>query len=186
MISREEIASIGRFVKTHGINGELVLSLDNADWGEDVGTLFCLVLEMDGIFVPFFMQNVRGKGADSVLVKIEDVDDEKAAALLAGHEVFALGKDLDEKGFLAESGDEVGDEMVYAEDLLEFAAVTDSGVCLGNIVDVNDMTDNVLLEVEDKAGRSIYIPFVDEYIVDINEHERVVTFTLPTGFLEMQ
>ena len=73
MILQSELYPIGHVQKTHGIKGELSIFLtsdfDSLDFDY-------FVFEMDGILVPFFLQDWRFKTAETALVKLERVDDE--------------------------------------------------------------------------------------------------------------
>ena len=65
MIREEEVFKIGQFAKPHGIKGELSL-VTNSDVLEDAEDPY-IVCEMDGILVPFFVEDVlsfgrRGRG----------------------------------------------------------------------------------------------------------------------------
>ena len=57
MITAKQIYPIGYVAKTHGIKGELNVSLDTDFNPEDFKFL---VFDVDGIFVPFPIINVRG------------------------------------------------------------------------------------------------------------------------------
>ncbi len=59
MIREEEVFKIGQFAKPHGIKGELSL-VTNSDVLEDAEDPY-IVCEMDGILVPFFVEDFRYK-----------------------------------------------------------------------------------------------------------------------------
>ncbi len=67
MIREEEVFKIGQFAKPHGIKGELSL-VTNSDVLEDAEDPY-IVCEMDGILVPFFVEDFRYKTDTVVLVK---------------------------------------------------------------------------------------------------------------------
>lgn len=91
MIQRDELEQIGAFLKPHGIKGEIAMEMF-----EDVelSELSCIVLDMDGIFVPFFIESVRPKGPGRMLVTIDGVNSDTEAAAMAGAEVYALRNEL--------------------------------------------------------------------------------------------
>ena len=57
MIKQEEVYRIGRLGKTHGVRGEVSLQFDD-DIFDRVDADY-LVLELDGILVPFFIEEYR-------------------------------------------------------------------------------------------------------------------------------
>ena len=100
MIKKEHVFKIGQFAKPHGIKGEiaLVTNSDVFDNSEDP----YILCEMDGILVPFFIEEYRYKTDTVILLKLKNVDDEKAAREFSNREVFYSLDEVDE-------GDLVGD-----------------------------------------------------------------------------
>ena len=72
MIEEKDIVQAGKFLKPHGLKGELnaVLDYDAEILEED----YPLIVDMDGIYVPFYAESVRPKGHFSSLVKLEGID----------------------------------------------------------------------------------------------------------------
>ena len=107
MISRSETSVIGRIIKTHGINGEVVV---NIDCDIDVAELSCIILDIDGILVPFFTESTRQRSTESILLKIDGIDNEIQAAEIVNHDIYA------KKDELAFNEDEDGETGFYASD----------------------------------------------------------------------
>ena len=82
MIRKEEVYKIGIFNKPHGIHGELSFTFtDDIFDRADCDYLICL---LDGIFVPFFMEEYRFRSDSTALVKLEGVDTAERARIFAG------------------------------------------------------------------------------------------------------
>ncbi|MDR0756775.1 MAG: ribosome maturation factor RimM [Tannerella sp.] len=173
MIRKEDLFQIGRFLKPHGVRGELTLLFD-CDIPAQVKSPY-LVCEMDGIPVPFFTESYRPKGNASVLVKIENVDNETAARRFAGLAVYyplsaLAGCDAKKKenwsqwkGYVIESHD--------------------SGE-IGVITDVDESTINTLLHV-DCQGKKLLIPAVDKWICSVDRTGQRLTMSLPDGLTDL-
>ena len=86
MIRQEEVYKIGKIGKPHGVKGELTFFFDD-DVFDRVDADY-LVLCIDGILVPFFMEEWRFKSGETALVKFCDIDSKEAASELTGCEVF--------------------------------------------------------------------------------------------------
>ena len=86
MIRREDVYRIGKLGKAHGIKGEVSMMFDD-DIFDRMDAEY-LVLDIDGIMVPFFMEEYRFKSQETVLVKFEGVDTQERAKELTGTEVF--------------------------------------------------------------------------------------------------
>ena len=72
MIKQEEVFKIGRLGKAHGVKGELSFMFDD-DVFDRVDADY-LVLDVDGILVPFFIEEYRFRSDSTALVKFEGVD----------------------------------------------------------------------------------------------------------------
>lgn len=176
MITREELIEIGQFKKAHGVKGEISASLDcDAD---DFTRFSCVVSDIDGIFVPFFVGGIRKKTADTVLLMIDGYESDEQVKALVNKPIFVLKREYSEI-----SDEEDCDEMPV-DYFIGFDATTSSGIDLGEIVYVDDSTDNVLFVI-DHDGKEISIPAVDDFIDDINEDAKTITFDLPTGLLDI-
>lgn len=180
MIRAEEVIEIGRFLKTHGIGGEIVFA---PLYDLDLHELRCLVVDIDGILVPFFVEKVRPKG-ENLLVKIADIDDEKEAALLTHKEVFAMADDVE-----ITDGEE-GEDGFTAYHFKGWKIVDgNTGKVLGTVDYIDDSTQNWLFMVApdapDDSANLLAIPIADEFVTDINADTRTLTMTLPEGLLEL-
>ena len=135
-----------------------------------------VVCEIDGILVPFFIEEYRYKTDSVVLLKLENVDDEQAARQLANRDVFYPLAKVDE----AERIMEIGWEY-----LIGFRIIGKEGNEIGRITDVDDSTANVLLQVMDAAGRERLLPVVEAWITSLDDKNRTVVMTLPDGLLDL-
>ena len=85
MILQSELYPIGRVQKTHGIKGELSIILTSEF---DTLDFNYFVFEMDGILVPFFIQEWRFRTAETALVKFERVNDDLAGKEFVGKTIY--------------------------------------------------------------------------------------------------
>lgn len=169
MIRYEEVYKIGRLGKSHGIKGEVSFQFDD-DIFDRVDADY-LVLEIDGILVPFFMEEYRFRSDSLALVKFCDIDTQERAAELTGCDVYfprALAEEDDEQLSLASL---VGFNVIEAN----------SNKKVGTIASIDDSTANILFELED--GR--LIPATDDLITDINTKDKTIKMKIPEGLLEL-
>ena len=82
------------------------------------------------------------------------------------------------------AADEDCDEMPV-DYFIGFEARDTEGAVLGEIVDVDDSTDNVLFVIADAQGNEFSMPAVDEFIADINDDENLIVLDLPIGILDI-
>lgn len=86
MIRDEEVYRIGRLGKPHGVAGEVTLRFDDDVF--DRTDADYIVLGIDGILVPFFIEEYRFHGSETALVKFCGIDSQQRAAELTGCEVY--------------------------------------------------------------------------------------------------
>ena len=86
MINKEDVFQIGRLGKAHGVKGEITMQVDD-DVFDRVDAEY-LVLEIDGILVPFFMEEYRFRSDTVALVKFCDIDTQQRAQELTGCDVY--------------------------------------------------------------------------------------------------
>lgn len=169
MIKQEDVYKIGRLGKAHGVKGEVSFQFTD-DIFDSVDAEY-LVLDIDGILVPFFIEEYRFRNDSVCLVKFCDVDTQQRAQELTGCDVYfprALAEEADETLSLASL---VGFEIISVSD----------GSVIGTIASIDDTTQNILFELEDGT----LIPASDELIEDIDTGQRQIKMTLPTGLLEI-
>lgn len=180
MICRDELIEVGKVLKTHGVNGEMS-TLFTADGFEDFvkpGT--CLLFDMDGIIVPFFVATCRPRGNESLLITLDGEDTQQQASAFVGKAVNMRTEDI------PEMEDDENDEGVYANDLIGYRAIDADGTEIGEITGVDDNTDNVLFVVSrEDDSKDVLIPAVAEMIEDIDYGNRNVRFNLPQGLLDI-
>ncbi len=178
MITRDQLIEIGHFNKAHGVNGEVNASLQIEV--EHLPSLSCLVCDMDGIYVPFFVEAMRPKGATTVLLTIDGFTSEQEVATLVGKDIFALKSDYDE---LANQVDEDDDELPL--DYFIGFRLTDNDTPVGEIVDVDESTENALFIVRRDEETLVAIPAVDDLIISMDMTARVIDMGLPEGLLSI-
>lgn len=174
MIRNDEIVEIGTVNKTHGIKGELSVTFDFDE--VDPGDLRCLVFDMDGINVPYFVTSARRCGNSSWLILIDGVTTDTEASPFVGKSVSALRTDLPDS-------DEEDEDGFYVDDLIGFELFDTDNSHVGHIVDYDDSTINTLFEVERPDGTKLFVPAAADLIAAIDADNHTVTIDLPTGLV---
>jgi 16S rRNA processing protein RimM len=166
MITAQQVISIGKITRTHGKRGEMQCLMSNEYWDNADATF--LILKLDNILVPFRVLDWRGKGSDSLIFQLDHIEDEQQAQRLVGTEAFMLVTDMNQE-------DEV---MPTWQSLVGYCVVdTDQGD-LGIVEEVDETTINTLITLND--GRMI--PIHEDFIIDINAEDKLLTICLPFIF----
>lgn len=165
MIEQNELIHIGTIRRPHGKSGELQCQMDNAFWDEAEADF--LILLLDGIFVPFRVEDWRGKGADSLIFRLKGVDTEVKALRLMNAEAYMLRRDLNEEA----------EEMMTWQDLTGYEVLNSEETVQGRVAAVDESTINTLLELED--GR--LLPIHEDLIIEIDAPHKRLVLDLPEG-----
>lgn len=178
MISQKELKEVGKFQKTHALKGELNALLDiDPDYLTEGNAI---VVDVDGIFVPFYASSVRTKGSHSYLVKLDGIDSEEEAKGFVNKTIYALRSQL--APFL-----DLDEEEIYDDDDLEGYQIidADSDETIGKIIHVDSSTENVLFVLETQDGEEAFVPAVDDFITEIDDDDKIVKMNLPEGLIDL-
>ena len=155
-------SKVTEWMTAHGMK-QLTADTTDADY---------LILEIDGILVPFFMEEYRFRNDSLALVKFCDVDTQQRASELTGCDVYFPRSVADE-----------GTEGLSLSMLVGFDIVDASdNKVVGKIAAIDDSTQNVLFELEDGT----LIPASDDLITNIDTNRRQIIMQIPEGLLALR
>ncbi len=172
MIKRDELIKIGQFNKPHGIHGELSFTFTDDVFDRVDAPYF--VCEMEGIFVPFFIDDYRFRSENGALVKLNRISSEEQAKIFTNKEVF-FPKSLVPKDEEQETGSDY---------YIGFTIVDKNLGEIGKIIEVDDSTANILFIVRYKR-QEILIPASDEYVCEIDDNDKVILMDIPEGLVDL-
>jgi len=169
MIKKEDVYKIGRLGKAHGVKGEVSFQFDDDIF--DTADADYLILDIDGILVPFFMEEYRFRNDSLALIKFCDVDTQQRASELTGCDVYFPRSIADERA-----------EGLSLSSLVGFDLIEANGKGkVGTIAAIDDTTQNILFELEDGT----LIPASDDLITNIDTTRQQITMQIPEGLLDI-
>ncbi|HVX51697.1 MAG TPA: ribosome maturation factor RimM [Chitinophagaceae bacterium] len=163
---------IGRFVATHGLEGELVLkhALGKKTGLKDVEAIF--VEEQKNSYLPYFLQASKSKTVDEILVKLEGVDTKESARRIANRPVWLLNDDFRR---LAAKTSPIS--------LLGFEIINE-GQALGKVEEIIEQPHQVLLRTT-LNGNEALLPLHEQTLEKIDRKKQQVYLVLPDGLLDI-
>lgn len=173
MIKQEEVFQIGKLGKPHGVKGEISFNFDD-DIFDRVDNDY-VILDIDGILVPFFIEEYRFKGSEVALMKFVDIDTQDRARELTGSKVYFPRK-------LSDSSD---DSLSWAEIIGYDIIDANINKVVGKIKSVDDTTVNVLFEIETSDGRDILLPANEDLITNVDTENRSIEMNISEGLLDL-
>ncbi|MBQ6200318.1 MAG: 16S rRNA processing protein RimM [Prevotella sp.] len=169
MIKQEEVYKIGRLGKSHGVRGEVSFLFDD-DVFDRVDADY-LILDIDGILVPFFIEEYRFRSDTTALMKFEGIDTQERARELTGCDVYFP------RNLAASDDDSISWSAIVGFDIID--ASTEKSI--GRIASIDDSTLNILFCLEDGH----LIPASEDLITQIDQQARTITMHLPAGLLDL-
>lgn len=171
----EKQRKIGKFLYPHGLKGELYLHIFSGDYSW-FNELTEVELETKSAKKQKFQIKSTRPHKEGLLVTLVGVEtrnqsDELSGSMLWVSEDFFATDETDEELFLVE---------------IEAFQVYDGDLLIGKIVgfSFNGAHDLLLLRGQDSF--EFDVPFVEEFIVDIDYEEQKVFMQLPEGLIESQ
>ncbi|WP_062465602.1 ribosome maturation factor RimM [Demequina maris] len=163
---RLTVARIGR---AHGLKGEVSVEL-RTDIPEDrlvPGEVFATEPASAG---PLTVGRVRVQSG-RWFVQFDEIRDRDAAEAARGIELTIDGAESDE------------DDAWFVHQIVGLAAVRPDGSALGEVVDLVTMPAQDLLVVKQPGGHRAMIPFVEEFVPEVDVEGGRVVLTPPFGLL---
>lgn len=174
MIEKEDLISIGKFQKTHALKGELNMISDiDPEYFIEGNPL---IIEDEGIMVPYYVSSIRPKGSTSHLVKIEGIENEAEASQFVNKDVYVLKEDVEEW---------IDDEIIDSNELIGYSIINNENEEeIGKLEEIDDTTSNLLFLVRN-GDETIYIPANNDFIEEINDEKKIIKMNLPEGLLDL-
>jgi 16S rRNA processing protein RimM len=173
MITRDNCQLLGTIAKPHGTKGSVLLWLRNIK-AEEFIKRESVFVEIDGLLVPFFIEEFKKSSSDAVIMKFEDVDSETKARTIAGLEVYI---EINQVRLKKEASDRIP--------LLTGYRVQDINLgFIGTAGEIEDIAHNPLLHVRGE-GKDFLIPVHADIILDINDKDKVITIAAPEGLFDL-
>lgn len=167
MIKADEVYKIGRLGKAHGIKGEITMQVEDDIFDRTEADY--LVLELDNIMVPFFIEEYYFKTDTTALVKFEGIDTLERAKEFANIDVYFPRS-------IKDNNIDFGEEALSYPMLVGFQVNN-----IGKIAYIDHQTENIMFELEDGT----LIPASEELIEDIDVPNKQIKMIIPEGLLDI-
>ena len=172
-MTKEKISLFGRLTKTHGYQGKIVLKANLSEKVE-IEIMESLFLKIEGILVPFFIEEFSETSFPFYIIKCENIDDDTSAKEILGRDVYIPDKYISQ----------IASRQIKLKDFIAFSIKDQHGHLIGEIVDLLEIPGNSLFVV-DFNGREILIPVQNQLIIDINWDDNILIISIPDGIADM-
>jgi len=172
-MQKEDCLLVGTLVKVHGIHGEVVLDTNNPDIIEN--TEESAFLEIEGLLVPFFIDDWVAISNERFRIKFLWIDTESAAKKLVGcpMHVPLKGLEFNESDFTSKP-----------HLLIGFNAIDSTQGELGEIIDIIDNPTNPLIVIL-KGKKELLVPMHIDFIKEVQAPRKTIILNLPEGLVDL-
>lgn len=165
-MKKPDLQYLGEFIKLFSFKGEIILYSDNTiSLIENLDTIF---IDIDGAFVPFQIKKSKSHKKNIFRVLLEGISSESEAKDLLKKSVY-INK--------LENQDNINN-------IVDNFNVYNNNEYLGIVISTINKTGQAIIEVKMKE-KIVLIPFVDEFIVEINYDLNKIDMILPDGLLDI-
>ena len=174
MIRESDLIEIGKILKPHGVKGELTVLFNKPEY-TDIDTDFYFLF-LDGVHIPFYVEESRINSDSSARVKFEGIDFIEKASTYSDTLLFLskeLIKDEDNENTFSSEWDQFIGYMIFDE----------QSSMIGTIKEVDSATINVLFIVTNN-NEEFLIPATTDFIINIDFDNKELYMSLPEGLLD--
>lgn len=162
---------VGKIVSTHGIKGEVRVKSDTSFSDERFKINNTLFLKKDGKYLKIKINSYRQhKGFD--MITFNDYNNINDVLEFVNCSLY-IDKDNLEK---------LDDGSFYFDDLIGLDTYTDTLELIGPIVDIMEVPQGQILIIK-KNDKEVLVPFVDEFIKEVDIENKKVVITPIEGLL---
>ena len=170
----EQNISVGKLGKPHGLSGAFRFLL-NRELKSKKKFPKHFLLQQKGSFLPWFVTCVEWLGFQDGFILFEEISVIEKAKQFSGSELFLCEKDAT-LYFKPEAG-----EFDY---LLGYKASDENAREIGVVNEIIENPGQILCSIV-KGEKEIMIPFVEEFISNIDMRKKEIIFNLPEGLLDL-
>ena len=173
MVKREDCLKIGEIGKTHGVEGAVVVYVDNdllEEYSEEP-----MFIPLEGAPVPFYIaeNGLARRNQSSYIVKFDYVDNKEQAERLVGHDLLLDKELLDEE-----------DAPLEFADLHGYAVLDARTGEKGELLHVDNYSGNVVFAIS-LLDKEILLPYSEDYVLEINPDEQSIRVDIPEDIFDL-
>jgi len=168
-----DLVPLGKFIKPHGIKGELKVFLYNSESNTLInGTT--IWVKIDDKFISYKVIGLRGGLKNNKLLKINQVDTLSQALLFSKNKIYVSRNDFNE----------IDDKSFYFNDLIDCSVFDEKNKALGKVIDVLSFPANDVLLIN-YGSKEVMVPIVEDFILLFDINNRLVKLKNINIFFEL-
>lgn len=167
---REKCREFGIVLKPHGVKGELLVKT-NFQLSEHFELTESVFLEIEGLLVPFFVEEYTISSTESLTIKLADIDNKNKTLRFIDCRLF-----IEDDGKKNTKADSTG--------IIGYTLEDQDGKRLGIVSGIEDIPGNLLLSVIYNK-KEILIPFHEQLVIKIDKRKRIISMEVNQGLIDL-
>ena len=132
-----------------------------------------MFLDLDGEKLPYLIEDIQYRGANTFVIKFQDVDEEEAKGLVKAEMYLPL----------SELPPLTGNKF-YFHEVIGFHVIDEEKGDIGVCQDFIDISHNPIMQI-DHDGKEILIPAIDEVFKNVDRENRQINIAAPEGLIDV-
>ncbi len=170
----EDCYKLGYIHKAYGIKGELIVRTELRLSENIIKKWESIFIEINGILVPFFIEQINKKLDVELLIKLEDIKDEIQVKVHVGRNIF-----IDKEVYQEEENNNVSFEWIG------YNLVDKGNLYIGNVIALIKYPGQDMLEINTKQFDKIMIPAIEDWVISIDTEAKEIVIDLPNGLINL-
>jgi len=171
-MEKKDCFFIGSIFKLHGYKGKIILFNEN-DILLNFEKIKYLLIEKEGILIPFFVEKISSYKSNNFLIEFEDIKNEDEAKKLLNSNVFTSYKLIYENT-----------EVSLEKKIIGFKIIDKQFGDLGNIQTINNQSSQALIFVKNN-NKEFCFPLEDQFIDSIKIEQKIVYTKIPKEIIDL-
>ena len=171
-MEKKDCFFIGSIFKLHGYKGKIILFNENSV-SLNFDKIKYLLIEKDGILIPFFLNKINSYKSDNFLIEFEDINSENQAKELLKCKVYTS------KNLIYQS-----EETSLEKQILGFKIIDKEFGELGNIQIIDNQSSQALVFVKNN-NKEFCFPLNNPFIDSIEIEQKVVYTKIPKEIIDL-
>ena len=163
---------IGTVSKLHGYKGKIKIYIQKKI-NFDFSVISYLLIKTNNDLVPYIIEYAKVIKENMLLVKFDDINNEKEAKKILKKDVYISEKFVDEK------------QIVQKNELIGYDVIDKYFGKLGVVSYVNDQTFQKLIFVKNKLNKEFCVPMHENFIKKINHNDKTIDVIIPEELINL-
>jgi len=163
---------LGKITKVFGLKGELLVYLDT-DEPKKYHQMEMVFFDMQGEPIPFFIQSIKIKSANQLIVKFEDVEADNSFQYVNVSLLLPLSMLPVLEG-----------NKFYYHEVKGYTIIDVEFGILGLCEDILEYPHQSIFQIKHPKGE-ILVPIVDDFILNIDRIHKTIKIKTPPGLVDL-